>query len=52
MSDERTLNVKLDKTTRNGLAKVADDAGRADCRQAAEYIKDGVKRDLARKARR
>lgn len=50
MSNEKTLNVKLDPDTRNGLAIVSDAKGRADCRQAAQYIKDGVKRDLERKA--
>ena len=47
---EKTLNVKLDEDTRKGLSIVSDDKGRADCRQAAQYIKDGVKRDLAKKA--
>ena len=47
---EKTLNVKLDADTRKGLSIVSDNKGRADCRQAAQYIKDGVKRDLAKKA--
>lgn len=45
---EKTLNVKLDPDTRKGLTVVANGRGRAACRQAAQYIKDGVKRDLAK----
>jgi len=43
MSNEKTLNVKLDEKTRQKLDARAEDNGRAACREAAAIIKKAVR---------
>jgi len=43
MSNEKTLNVKLDAATRKKLDERADENGRAACREAAAIIKKAVR---------
>lgn len=43
MNTEKTLNVKLDASTRQKLDERADENGRAACREAAAIIKKALK---------
>ncbi|MBO7686931.1 MAG: TraY domain-containing protein [Kiritimatiellae bacterium] len=47
MNDEKMLNVPLDDETRKALDARADENGRAASREAAQIIKDTVKRPAA-----
>ena len=47
MNDEKILNVPLDNKTRKALDARADKNGRAASREAAQIIKETVKRPAA-----